>query len=118
MIEDGYVDEISILPSIDVCALKMVIKYCEKHFDQISSSEEMKKWDAKFVDVDPPILQELLLAATDLEIQGLVDIITQKFADIITGKTVEELREMFLIENDWTPEEEAAIREENAWAFK
>jgi S-phase kinase-associated protein 1 len=33
-----------------------------------------------------------------------------------TGKTTEEIRKTFNITNDFTPEEEAQIQAENAWA--
>jgi len=34
---------------------------------------------------------------------------------MIKGKSPEELRKLFNVENDFTPEEEEAIRKENAW---
>ena len=34
---------------------------------------------------------------------------------MIKGKSPEEIRETFNIENDFTPEEEEEIRRENAW---
>jgi S-phase kinase-associated protein 1 len=35
---------------------------------------------------------------------------------MIRGKSPEEIRKTFNIVNDFTPEEEAAIRRENEWA--
>jgi S-phase kinase-associated protein 1 len=34
---------------------------------------------------------------------------------MIKGKTTEEIRETFNITNDFSPEEEAQVREENRW---
>ena len=35
---------------------------------------------------------------------------------MMKGKSKEEIRELFNIENDFTPEEEEQIREEERWA--
>lgn len=35
---------------------------------------------------------------------------------MIKGKKVEEIRQQFGIKNDFTPEEEAQVRDENKWA--
>lgn len=56
-------------------------------------------------------------AANFLDIKSLLDLTCQKVADMIKGKQPEEIRKIFNIENDFTPEEEAKIREENQWAF-
>ena len=37
-------------------------------------------------------------------------------ATMIKGKSPEEIRKLFHIKNDFTPEEEAQIRRENEWA--
>ena len=37
-------------------------------------------------------------------------------ANIIKGNTPEEIRKTFNIRNDFTPEEEEAVRAENKWA--
>ena len=42
----------------------------------------------------------------------------QTVADIIKGKTPEEIRAYFHIKNDFTPEEEEEVRRENQWAFE
>lgn len=45
-----------------------------------------------------------------------MDLTCAKVASMIKGKSPEEIRRTFGIENDFTPEEEAQIREENRWA--
>ncbi|CAN0884575.1 SCF ubiquitin ligase complex protein SKP1b [Linum grandiflorum] len=37
---------------------------------------------------------------------------------MISGKTMEEMRKIFNIKNNFTPEEEANIRIENRWAYQ
>ena len=39
-------------------------------------------------------------------------------ADMIEGKTSEEIRKTFNIKNDFTLEEEDEVRRENQWAFE
>uniref|UniRef100_A0A915B6W6 Skp1-related protein n=1 Tax=Parascaris univalens TaxID=6257 RepID=A0A915B6W6_PARUN len=54
-------------------------------------------------------------AANYLDVGELLSAGCKTIAALIKGKSVEELREFFHIENDFTPEEEARVREENAW---
>ncbi|VAH54324.1 unnamed protein product [Triticum turgidum subsp. durum] len=79
--------------------------------------EDLKSFDAEFVKVDQATLLDLILAANYLNIKGLLDLTCQTVADMIKGKTPEEIRKTFNIKNDFTPEEEAEIRRENQWAF-
>ncbi|MCH86220.1 SKP1-like protein 1A [Trifolium medium] len=44
--------------------------------------------------------------------------IDEAAAYMIKDKTPEEVRTIFNIVNDFSPEEEAKIREENKWAFE
>lgn len=60
----------------------------------------------------------LFQAANYLNIKGLLDLTCQTVADMIKGKTPEEIRKTFNIKNDFTPEEEEEVRRENAWAFE
>jgi S-phase kinase-associated protein 1 len=57
-------------------------------------------------------------AANYLNIKGLLDLTCQTVADMIKGKTPEEIRKTFSIKNDFTQEEEDEIRMENQWAFE
>jgi hypothetical protein len=57
-------------------------------------------------------------AANYLDIKGLLDLTCQTVADMMKGKSVEEIRKIFNITNDFTPEEEEKVRKENQWAFE
>jgi S-phase kinase-associated protein 1 len=57
-------------------------------------------------------------AANYLNIEDLLDLGTTTVADMMRGRKPEEIREIFEIENDYTPEQEAEVRKENEWAFE
>jgi S-phase kinase-associated protein 1 len=73
------------------------------------------KWDADFIDLDHNTLFEVVLAANYMDIQPLLNLGCAKVASLLKDKTPEEIRKTFNIRNDFTPEEEAQIREENKW---
>ncbi|XP_010501534.2 PREDICTED: SKP1-like protein 4 [Camelina sativa] len=81
-------------------------------------NDELKNWDTEFVKVDQPTLFDLILAANYLNISGLLDLTCQAVADQMKGKTPDEMRAHFNIKNDYTPEEEEEVRNENKWAFE
>ncbi|KAM1105669.1 hypothetical protein ACFX13_002671 [Malus domestica] len=58
------------------------------------------------------------LAAAYLNIKSLLDLTCQAVADMIKGKTPEEIRKTFNIKDEFTPEEEEEVRRENQWAFE
>lgn len=78
-------------------------------------SKYVSEWNDRFIAMDNDSLFELIQAAHFMDIQGLMDLGAAKVASLIKNKTPEEIREIFHIENDFTPEEEARIREENRW---
>lgn len=59
-----------------------------------------------------------LQAANYLAIKGLLDLTCRTVADKLKGRTVEQMRETFHIQNDLTTEQEENIRKEHAWAFE
>jgi S-phase kinase-associated protein 1 len=59
-----------------------------------------------------------LQAANYLDIKAMLDLTCQTVADMIKGKTPEEIRTIFNIRNDFTPAEEMEVRRENQWAFE
>ncbi|KAG2548887.1 SKP1-like protein 13 [Panicum virgatum] len=80
----------------------------------------LEAWDYKFIaDLpDNSALFAVILAANYLAIEDLVDLGCTAVADKMRGKTPEQIRVAFDIENDYTPEQEAEVRRENAWAFE
>ncbi|CAN6242660.1 unnamed protein product, partial [Urochloa humidicola] len=130
MIEDDCADNGIPLPNVNSKILSKVIEYCNKHVQAAkpadaaapaeapAAGEDLKNWDADFVKVDQAVLFDLILAANYLNIKGLLDLTCQTVADMIKGKTPEEIRKTFNIKNDFTAEEEEEIRRENQWAFE
>eukprot|EP00884_Botryococcus_braunii_P011024 jgi/Botrbrau1/19923/Bobra.0059s0040.1 len=82
------------------------------------SEEELKTFDAEFVNVDQSTLFEIILAANYMDCKNLLDLTCLTVANMIKGKTPEEIRKTFNIVNDFTPEEEEEVRRENQWAFE
>ncbi|XP_059286578.1 SKP1-like protein 1A [Lycium ferocissimum] len=124
MIEDDCANTAIPLPNVTSKILAKVIEYCKRHVDAAAktddkaSEDDLKNFDADFVKVDQGTLFDLILAANYLNIKSLLDLTCQAVADMIKGKTPEEIRQIFNIKNDYTPEEEEEVRRENAWAFE
>ncbi|KAL5541267.1 hypothetical protein UlMin_042489 [Ulmus minor] len=125
MIEDNCAYNGIPLPNVTSKILSKVIDYCKKHvetpkLDECATTvdDELKAWDADFFKVDQATLFDLILAANYLNIKSLLDLTCQIVADMIEGKTPEEIRKTFNIKNDFTPEEEDEVSGENQWAFE
>ena len=101
LIQDAGTDDPIPLPNVNGEILSRVIEY----------------WNTKTIpkDIDQESLFNLILAANYLDIKSLLDDSCQMVADMIKGKTPEEIRKVFNIENDFTPEEEEQVRKENEW---
>lgn len=52
-----------------------------------------------------------------MEIEGLLNLMCRTVAEMMKGKSVEELRRTFDVSNDYTPEEEEEVRREVSWAL-
>jgi len=123
--EEGGEQETIPLPNVNGSILKKVLQWCQYHKDDPPPLEEddnkekrtddIPSWDQEFLKVDQGTLFELILAANYLDIKGLLDVTCKTVANMIKGKTPEEIRKTFNIKNDFTPEEEEQIRKENAW---
>ncbi|KAJ3092666.1 suppressor of kinetochore protein mutant [Physocladia obscura] len=127
MLEDvGEADDQPIpLPNVSGAILQKVIEYATMHKDdppaapeeetRPKSSEDIEERDKEFMNVDQGTLFEIILAANYLDMKNLLDLGCKTVANMIKGKSVEEIRKTFNIVNDFTPEEEEQIRKENEW---
>ena len=126
--------------------MNKVIEWCIHHksdpqptndddSDSRKKTTDIDEWDQKFMQVDQEMLFEIILvsslqhvtqasqadvastqAANYLDIKALLDVGCKTVANMIKGKSPEEIRKTFNIQNDFTPEEEDQIRRENEWA--
>jgi len=122
--EDGE-EELIPLPNVNSAILRKVIQWATHHKDDPAPTEEdenkekrtddISSWDADFLKVDQGTLFELILAANYLDIKGLLDVTCKTVANMIKGKTPEEIRKTFNIKNDFNPAEEEQVRKENEW---
>lgn len=113
------------LPNVNAAILKKVIQWCTHHKDdppppedeenREKRTDDLSPYDIEFLKVDQGTLFELILAANYLDINGLLDATCKTVANMIKGKTPEEIRKTFNIKNDFTPAEEEQVRKENSW---
>jgi len=124
MIEDTGAEAPIPLPNVTGKVLSKVIEYCEAKVQSkkangvpAKTEEENKAWESEFVKLDQGTLFQLILAANYLNIKELLDLTCYTVANMIKGKSPEEIRKAFNIKNDFTPEEEEEVRREHQWAF-
>lgn len=79
-------------------------------------TDDILPWDKEFMaKLEQPQLFDLIIAANYLEFKDLLDLGCKTVANMIKDKSVEELRVTFHLKNEFTPEEEKKVREENEW---
>eukprot|EP01007_Sphenomonas_quadrangularis_P000369 NODE_1214_length_951_cov_205.000000_g1014_i0.p2 GENE.NODE_1214_length_951_cov_205.000000_g1014_i0~~NODE_1214_length_951_cov_205.000000_g1014_i0.p2 ORF type:complete len:211 (+),score=54.07 NODE_1214_length_951_cov_205.000000_g1014_i0:32-634(+) len=122
------------VPNVNGRTLKYVIQYMEHHWNNRPEPIEkplkgkiedvISEWDKKFLFTDlikdgdekqHELLIDCIMAANFLNTKELLELTCAAVASMIKGKTPEQIRTLFNIENDFTPEEEEKIREENRW---
>mmetsp|Transcript_7728 Transcript_7728/g.11812 ORF Transcript_7728/g.11812 Transcript_7728/m.11812 type:complete len:194 (-) Transcript_7728:111-692(-) len=127
MMEDGEDASEFPLPNVSSSTLKRVIDFCRHHCQEEPMAEIPKplksglsdvvsEWYATYTtQLEQEALFELILAANYMDIKPLLNLACATVATMIQNKTVEEIRTTFNITNDFSPEEESQIREENKW---
>ena len=118
LIEDGGTEDDIPINQVNKPIMKKVIEFCEhmrehappeieKPLSSTDLSQVVDQWHADYVNVDQETLFEVVMAANYLDIKPLLELSCAKVASLIKGKSVQEIRQFFNIENDFTPEEEA-----------
>lgn len=124
LIEDAGVSNPIPLPNVTGKTLSKVVEYMKHHTEHPTAvsektddkrTDDITEWDLDFCKIDQPSLFELILAANYLDAKELLDLTCKTVANMIKGKTPEEIRKTFNIKNDFTPEEEEQVRKENEW---
>lgn len=72
-------------------------------------------WDMKFLDLPPDELQKIILAANYLNIPRLIDACCFRLGLEIQGRSVEDVRQIFSIQNDFTHDDEERMKREHMW---
>ena len=127
---EDYPDDAEVpLNNVKSNILKKIKEYLEhyenedpKEIDRPLPSNNFKEcvteWDYNYIDIELDLIFELILGANYMDIKPLLELASAKVASIIKGKTTEEIRKTFNITNDFTPEEEQQILEENKWCME
>uniref|UniRef100_A0A0E0CI75 SKP1-like protein n=1 Tax=Oryza meridionalis TaxID=40149 RepID=A0A0E0CI75_9ORYZ len=120
------------VPGVARPVLARVADYCDRHYGAVSGGGEaefaapegygfddpLARFDDELMDgADVRTVVDLLRAATFLRVERLADLASREVAACMRGRTVEGIRQVFGIVNDYTDEEEQDVRKDNSWAF-
>lgn len=114
----SIIDDLSVIPEIPIPKIPDKILRLIHIYMKRSVRPSNDKWVLNFVKENIKYIGELLEAANFLEIDELVETITDLLAkEISMCRSIEELREKFNIENDFSIGEENAVKEQVLWAL-
>uniref|UniRef100_A0AC35TJT9 Skp1-related protein n=1 Tax=Rhabditophanes sp. KR3021 TaxID=114890 RepID=A0AC35TJT9_9BILA len=105
--------------------LEFVSEYCQFHQflgEVPHTKDENDEYDSKlnlftdnFIKKTEEFRYELIMAANFLDISSLLTLGCDAAADTMKGKTTEQLREYFGLEDDFTEAEKEFFRNQNKW---
>eukprot|EP01092_Planopodium_desertum_P013351 TRINITY_DN6438_c0_g1_i1.p1 TRINITY_DN6438_c0_g1~~TRINITY_DN6438_c0_g1_i1.p1 ORF type:complete len:165 (+),score=28.53 TRINITY_DN6438_c0_g1_i1:603-1097(+) len=118
LIDDTGIDSPIPLPNVKGDILGLVLEYTklklEKPPKKEGDKEEEIDWP-KLKTLEQAALFDLILAANYLDIKSLLDLSCKTVANMIKGKTPDEICHMFGVHEPFTPEEEESVYKENPW---
>ena len=104
MIDDlgeGDDDELIPLPNVEAVILEKIILWASHHKNDDNvegeTDDDISEWDSEFLKVDQKTLFGLILAANYLDIRPLLETTCKTVANMIRGKTPEQIQATFNI---------------------
>mmetsp|Transcript_30518 Transcript_30518/g.34688 ORF Transcript_30518/g.34688 Transcript_30518/m.34688 type:complete len:181 (+) Transcript_30518:160-702(+) len=130
IIEDQDSKEDIVFDAISTVTLNRIVNYCQHH--EFINPEPLKKplpsnkledflgdWDREFLEaLKEEELTDLINAANFLDVKALIDICCARVAAMFKGKSIDELRAEYNIEEEFTPEVEEQLKKEYPWALE
>lgn len=110
-------------PDISGRTFKKVVEFCQ-HYSEFKPEEESRvgyrkteltERERSFCDVDLGTLIDVINASNYLDINPLLTITTKFVASLVSGKTPDEIKSLFGVNRDFTPEEIEKVRRDNPW---
>lgn len=124
MIEDCKLEEDGDVPiplyNVDSAILENVIEWATHHKDDPVPTEynyscPIPSWNVEFLKMGDRTLFHLIMADKYLDITRLLNAPCHTVAHLMKNKTADEIREMFLIKNDFTEAGMEKILKQNNW---
>ncbi len=95
--------------------LEFLIKH-DKILKKECDEQNVEEYYKEFVKMEDQQIFDMIMATNYMDIKCLLEVLCKHIAEEIKKcKTTEDIRTRFGIVNDFTPEEEKQIREENCW---
>lgn len=123
-IDDDVESDIPI-PNIKGDIMKRVVDFCAEHPDApLNPTDEqqlemrtkpLEGWDLDFVRVPLATLFEMILAANFLDLKPMLDVTCKAVAEMIKGKTPDEIKKVFGVDGEFTQEEKEQVLRDNPW---
>lgn len=125
--ESVNMKEIPLPQNISYETMEKVVRFCTKFREspfEIKNDEERSfcykegDWYKEFIEEqDQNSIFSLVTASNYFDIQPLLNLSLYYIAQQLSKRSVDEIREYFGIESNFTPEEEEKIKQELAWAL-
>ncbi|KAJ1693452.1 hypothetical protein LUZ63_010150 [Rhynchospora breviuscula] len=110
------------LPTVSAPVVALMISFWTEHSKEFTRAHEKESKDQEkkkfFDEMDRELLFDFVLAANYMDAKEMLDSTCQHIADTIKNLPIEDVRNYFGFVNEFMPEEEQCVIEENKWAHE